>query len=90
MSLDRRFVKAAKRQGESGVQNMCEWLDQVQKKSHDEGLSEGLAEGKAEGEKKLSKLIQQLLSLGRTDDVAKAVSDEDARKAFYREFGMND
>ena len=44
---------------------------------------------RSEGEKKLSKLIQQLLSLGRTDDVAKAVSDEDARKAFYREFGMN-
>ena len=44
---------------------------------------------RSEGEKKLSKLIQQLLSLGRTDDVAKAVSDEDARKAFYMEFGMD-
>ena len=30
---------------------------------------------RAEGEEKLSKLLQQLLSLGRTDDVAKAVSD---------------
>ena len=49
-----------------------------------------LEAGIAEGEEKLSRLLQQLLSLGRTDDVAKAISDEEARKALYKEFGMND
>ena len=53
-------------------------------------LEEMKGTARAEGEEKLSKLLQQLLSLGRTDDVAKAVSDEEARKALYKEFGMND
>ena len=34
-----------------------------------------LEAGIAEGEEKLSRLLQQLLSLGRTDDVAKATLD---------------
>lgn len=53
-------------------------------------LEEMKETARAEGEEKLSRLLQQLLSLGRTDDVAKAVSDEEARKALYREFGMDD
>ena len=42
------------------------------------------------GEDRLAKLISILMSLGRTEDVAKAANDEEARKEFYREFNIID
>lgn len=46
--------------------------------------------GRAEGESKLATLIQKLIAAGRTEDVEKAAYDEEARKKFYKEFGMID
>lgn len=48
----------------------------------------GKAEGKAEGESLLGSLITKLLAEGRTLDVELAAKDEEARKKFYKEFGM--
>ena len=45
-------------------------------------------EGREEGEKKLGALITKLISLGRTDDVAKAASDPAYRDRLYAEFSM--
>lgn len=56
----------------------------------EKGLELGLEKGIEHGEVKLSKLIRALLQSGRTEDVQKAVSDETARKQFYREFGIID
>lgn len=50
----------------------------------------GVSQGFAQGEKNLAELIEKLISLGRTEDVSKAASDENARKAFYKEFGIID
>ena len=47
-------------------------------------------EGKAEGENLLGNLITKLLGAGRTSDVELAAKDEEARKKFYKEFGMID
>lgn len=44
--------------------------------------------GKAEGESLLGSLITKLLAAGRTSDVELAAKDEEARKKFYKEFGM--
>ena len=55
-----------------------------------ESKAEGKAEGKAQGENKFAALVSNLLSLGRTDDIEKATSDEEARKQFYKEFGIID
>jgi hypothetical protein len=60
------------------VKNMCDVADRLRN------------EGREQGEDRLGKLIQLLLEAGRTADVKKAASDEEARKAFYREFGMID
>ena len=54
------------------------------------GMAQGVAQGVAQGEDKLAKLINQLLSLGRTDDVMKATNDVKAREQFYKEFGIID
>ena len=43
-----------------------------------------------EGEALLGNLITKLLASGRTSDVALAAKDEEARKKFYKEFGMID
>ncbi len=42
------------------------------------------------GEDKLALLIRKLNEVGRSDDIIKAASDEEARKKFYREFGIID
>ncbi len=66
----------------------------IREEGIEEGLEKGLMKGREEGlekgEKKLSKLIGLLLSSGRIDDIQKATSDEEARKQFYREYGIID
>lgn len=52
------------------------------------GKAEGRAEGKAEGENLLGNLITKLFGAGRTSDAELAAKDEEARKRFYKEFGM--
>ena len=42
------------------------------------------------GESMLAMLIKKLLEQGRNDDVSLAVEDEEARKRFYKEFGIID
>ena len=54
------------------------------------GIKLGRIEGKIEGENKLGNLISKLMTAGRNDDALKAASDEEARKKFYKEFGMID
>ena len=49
---------------------------------------ECFAEGKAEGEKFLADLLTKLFVAGRTSDAELAAKDEEARKKFYKEFGM--
>ena len=46
--------------------------------------------GKAEGETSLGTLITKLFAAGRTSDAELAAKDEEARKKFYKEFGMID
>ena len=46
--------------------------------------------GKAEGELMLRNLITKLFAAGRTADAELAAKDKEARKRFYKEFGMND
>lgn len=67
---DRRFIEGAVRQGESGVQNMCEWLDQVERKNHAEGLAE-------ERLRTLQALIQAGFCLEDKAMVALGVTEEE-------------
>lgn len=50
----------------------------------------GMAKGKAEGESLLGSLISKLIAAGRNSDVKLAAEDEDSRKKFYKEFGMDE
>lgn len=56
----------------------------------DRAKAEGLATGRSEGETRLAKLIALLFEDGRSNDIQKAAVDEEARKEFYRQYGIID
>ena len=78
MTGDNKYQEVLSGGDRKGVNTMCEVAERL------------VNQGKAEGEKKLAKLIDALLMAGRTEDAKKAASDEEARKKFYREFGIID
>ena len=53
-------------------------------------LDRAEARGEARGESRLANLISRLFADGRADDAKKASEDEEARKQFYREYGIID
>jgi hypothetical protein len=65
---------------EDGV-TVCELWDEVRQ--------EGKEEGRQEGEDKLAKLISKLMTEKRFDDVTKATTDTEYRKALYAEYSIN-
>ena len=54
------------------------------------GKAEGKAEGRVEGEFIFAQLITKLFAVGRTSDAELAAKDAEARKRFYKEFGIID
>lgn len=73
MTGDDRFEKLLYVDNEKGgVRNMCEVLDRAINK----------------GETMLALLIEKLFADGRTEDARLAASDEEARKRFYKEYGI--
>ena len=54
------------------------------------GIAEGKAKGIAEGEFIFAQLITKLFAVGRTSDAELAAKDPEARKRFYKEFGIID
>lgn len=51
-----------------------------------EGRQEGRREGRQEGQNMLAALVSKLLSLGRTEDVARSANDPEYRDKLYKEF----
>ncbi len=62
---------------------------EAQQAGHEEGLKEGLKEGRIEGESKLSRLVLILSKDGRIEDITRVASDEEYRKALYKEFNID-
>ena len=82
MSGDRKYESILCDAENRRVNTMCEVAERL--------VNRGRAEGKAEGEAMLASLIKMLLSAGRSEDVALAAENEEARKRFYKEFGIID
>ncbi len=86
MTGDSRYEEVLEGNDMEGENTMDVVYENILKK----GEVKGKAEGKAEGEAKLGKLINLLLQDNRVEDVKKASADEEARKKFYKEFGIID
>jgi len=54
-----------------------------------EGEAKGRAEGRAKGEAIVTKLLETLFALGRTDGAHRAIVDEAYRRQLYAEFGLD-
>lgn len=56
-----------------------------------EGIyQKGISQGISQGESLLASLMERLFADGRTADASKAAVDEEARREFYREYGLID
>ena len=88
--------KKQKLQNEYGVEMSIELTRKVEHMCNlsqvvlEHGEERGIKIGETRGENKLGNLISKLMTAGRNDDALKAASDEEARKKFYKEFGMID
>lgn len=70
------------RELEMSVDAMCNLSTVIEEK--------GIEKGIEKGESLLGTLITKLFEVGRAGDAELAAKDEDARKKFYREFGLID
>ena len=52
------------------------------------GETIGREVGRAEGEERMSRLIQNLLSAGRVEELERVVSDEELKEKLFQEFGI--
>lgn len=77
MTGDSRYEKVLAEQ-KGRVTTMCEVADRLENR------------GRIEGENRLAELIAKLIDADRNADVELAAKDEDARRNFYKEFGMID
>ncbi len=68
--------------------DMCQAIREWIEEERSIGMELGKAEGKIEGETLLATLMSRLFSDNRTEDARLAVSDENVRKQFYREYGL--
>ena len=64
------------KESEGSVNKMCNLLEEV------------IDEGRTEGENKLARLIDALLTSGKTDEAALAVRDAVKRQELYRQYGI--
>lgn len=55
-----------------------------------QGITQGISQGIAQGETLLASLLSKLFADGRIEDAKLAAIDENARKLFYKEYGMTD
>lgn len=53
-----------------------------------EGEARGEARGEAKGEQKLANLVRVLIASGKTDEVARAASDQEYRASLYKKYAI--
>ena len=84
-------IEIIKSNEEVGVRYMQAWEEKVlgEKKAREEGLQEGRKEGRKEITR-LNRLYAELLDLNRTEDLKKAIEDEESLKILYKEFRIYD
>ena len=63
---------------------VCELFDQYVR----QGRAEGKEEGRKEGETRFARLMQLLIDSGRSEDLKRAVSDENYRVQLYMEASL--
>ena len=65
---------------EEGIKTMCTVMEELR--------NEGFQQGKDQGVQQFASLTKKLLSLGRTNDLNRAIEDEQFRNKLFKEFAI--
>ena len=93
---DKRYLTILKalteKEKKEGEVSMCELLDKYEnrgiEKGRRQGIRQGIQQGIQQGESRFAMLSENLLNLGRIDDLRKASSSKRYRNQLYKEFGL--
>ena len=80
-----QFINARE---EGGAINMYDPFEDAEKRGRAIGEARGEARGKAIGEDRFAKLLQKLYSLGRAEDVQKAINDKSYRDQLFKDLAI--
>ena len=69
---------------EEGITTMCTLMEELR----NEGIQQGMKQGKNLGMQKFAELTKQLLALGRTNDLNRAIEDAQFRDKLFKEFAI--
>ena len=83
-----KFEQFIKSKAEGGVINMYDPFEDAEKRGEAQGLAIGEAHGRAIGEARFARLLQKLYSLGRAEDVQKAINDKAYRDQLFRDLAI--
>lgn len=68
----------------TGGISMCELLDKYENR----GREAGMAQGMAQGMERMSELINHLIGDGRSDEIARTVTDKEYQNQLLAEYGL--
>lgn len=89
-----------KSKNETGGINMCKAIQELINQGRAEGrmmgwnagqsdgLSKGLSKGRIEGEERMGNLVRILLTKSQTEELARAIEDEEYRKKLFEEYHL--
>lgn len=79
---NKTFKECVKRckETEEGIQTMCSVMEELR--------NEGMQQGKNLGMQKFAELTKQLLALGRTNDLNRAIEDDQYRDKLMKELAI--
>lgn len=79
-------VKKIKSSEEMGVKYMQTWEEKALERL--KGRNEGKTEGRIEGEQRLARLLQLLMTDGNSNEISKALVDQDYRNKLYKKYSV--
>lgn len=91
---DETFKECVKKykETEEGIQTMCTVMEELRNEGMQQGIQQGIKQGIMQGNKqgmqKFAELTKKLLALHRTNDLNRAIEDEQYRDKLFKEFAI--
>ena len=77
---------------EEGIKTMCTVMEELRNEGMQQGMRQGIKQGIKQGKylgmRNFAELTKQLLALGRTNDLNRAIEDEQYRDKLMKELAI--
>ena len=73
---------------EEGIQTMCTVMEELRNEGMQQGIQQGIKQGNKQGMQRFADLTKKLLALHRTNDLNRAIEDEQYRDKLFKEFAI--